>query len=131
MSYESDCADYAVNGDPQRDHYDYEANAVYDRYDGWAEPADYADDAVFNGYDGRCDCGDPDCSDCYPNDDAGAGRDECQHSFDCSYRTGGGCDCAGWTDESECGNHNEELPDDSPEDFDAWLAANPSDDNSI
>jgi hypothetical protein len=105
MSYESDCDDYAVHGDPERDHYDYEANAVYDRYDGWAEPADYADDAVFNGYDGRCDCGDPDCSDCYPNDD-------------------------GWTDESECGDHNEELPDDSPADFDAWLAANPSDDNT-
>jgi len=34
MSYESDCADYAVNGNPMQDHYDYEENARYDMWDG-------------------------------------------------------------------------------------------------
>ncbi len=35
MSYESDCDDYAVFGNPERDAMDYEFNAQYDRFDGW------------------------------------------------------------------------------------------------
>ena len=33
-SYEASCRDYALNGNPERDHYDYEEAARYDRYDG-------------------------------------------------------------------------------------------------
>jgi hypothetical protein len=58
MSYESDCADYAIHGDPERDHWDYEENAGYDRYDGWGDP-DPCDDP-----DGRIDEPPPaDCND--------------------------------------------------------------------
>jgi len=37
-SYEEYCNDYALYGDPMRDHYDHEENARYDRYDGWGDP---------------------------------------------------------------------------------------------
>ncbi len=37
MSYESDCNDYALHGNPERDHYDYEENARYDQFDGYRE----------------------------------------------------------------------------------------------
>ena len=40
MSYEAYCNDYAVNGCPMRDHYDYEENARYDQFDGYREDAD-------------------------------------------------------------------------------------------
>ena len=33
-SYEENCRDYALHGNPERDHWDYEENARYDRYDG-------------------------------------------------------------------------------------------------
>jgi hypothetical protein len=49
MSYEQDCEDYARFGDPMRDHEDYEAAAIYDRFDGWGDP-DYDD------YHCDCDC---------------------------------------------------------------------------
>ena len=48
MSYESDCNDYAVHGDPERDHYDYEENAVFDQFDGFDDGIDYAGDAADN-----------------------------------------------------------------------------------
>ncbi len=35
MSYETDCADYEVHGNPMADHYDYEENAIFDRLDGF------------------------------------------------------------------------------------------------
>jgi hypothetical protein len=38
MSYEQHCNDYALHGDPERDHYDHEFNAQYDRFDGWGDP---------------------------------------------------------------------------------------------
>ena len=41
MSYESDCDDYAIFGNPERDHYDYELAAEYDRWDGHREDFDY------------------------------------------------------------------------------------------
>ena len=41
-SYEAHCNDYAVNGDPMADHYRYEENAGYDRWDGHREESDYA-----------------------------------------------------------------------------------------
>jgi hypothetical protein len=63
MSYESDCDAYAFYGDPEREHYDYEANAAYDRYDGlradfndefgWEDEAD-DEPCVECGY--RADC---------------------------------------------------------------------------
>ena len=34
MSYEQECNDYALYGDPIRDAYDYELMAEYDRWDG-------------------------------------------------------------------------------------------------
>ena len=37
-SYEQGCIDFARFGDPEREHYDYEFNACYDRYDGWGDP---------------------------------------------------------------------------------------------
>jgi hypothetical protein len=37
MSYEQNCRDYALYGNPERDHWDYEENAQYDRYDGYRE----------------------------------------------------------------------------------------------
>ncbi len=56
MSYESDCDDYALYGNPERDAMDYEFNAQYDRFDGW------------------------DCVD--PNDDPGC--PECGYAGDCA-----------------------------------------------
>jgi hypothetical protein len=59
MSYESDCNDYAVNGNPERDHWDYEENARYDQFDGQRE------DLSFNDDPGCPDCGyKSDCVDC-------------------------------------------------------------------
>jgi len=52
MDYELDCMDYAMFGDPERDAYDYEFNAIYDRWDGWGDP-DYDDYHC----DCECDCG--------------------------------------------------------------------------
>jgi hypothetical protein len=40
--YEAHCNDYAVNGDPEADHWRYEENAGYDRWDGCREESDYA-----------------------------------------------------------------------------------------
>lgn len=37
-SYEQHCIDFALFGDPEREHWDYEFNAQYDRYDGWGDP---------------------------------------------------------------------------------------------
>ena len=57
MSYESDCNDYAVFGNPFQEAMDYEENAVYDQFDGRDE-YDYCGD-----FDPGC----PDCgykSDC-------------------------------------------------------------------
>jgi len=44
--YEQHCNDYALNGNPERDHYDYEEAATFDRFDGWwdNEPCDDYDD---------------------------------------------------------------------------------------
>jgi hypothetical protein len=42
-SYQQHCEDYALHGDPMRDHYDYEENARYDRFDGWGDPDPYDD----------------------------------------------------------------------------------------
>ena len=36
-SYEQHCIDYALYGDPMRDHYDYEEAARYDRWDGYRD----------------------------------------------------------------------------------------------
>ena len=33
-SYEANCRDYALNGNPERDHYEHEENARYDQWDG-------------------------------------------------------------------------------------------------
>ena len=55
MSYEQDCEDYARFGDPMRDHEDYEAAAIYDRFDGFGDP-DY-DDYHCNGNCVGCNCG--------------------------------------------------------------------------
>jgi hypothetical protein len=38
VSYEQNCIDYALYGDPERDHWDHELNAQYDRFDGWGDP---------------------------------------------------------------------------------------------
>jgi hypothetical protein len=63
MSYESDCDDYALFGDPERDHYDYEENARYDQYDGLR--ADFAEEFGFEDDPGCPDCGyRADCADC-------------------------------------------------------------------
>ena len=37
MSYQEDCENYALYGNPMRDHYDHEENARFDRYDGMRE----------------------------------------------------------------------------------------------
>ena len=37
MSYQEECEAYAVFGDPERDHWDHEFNAQYDRFDGYRE----------------------------------------------------------------------------------------------
>lgn len=57
--YQAECEDYAVNGNPWRDHIDYEEAAAYDRFDGWGDPDPCA------AYD-DCDDGidDPGCPDC-------------------------------------------------------------------
>jgi len=34
MSYEQHCNDFALYGDPEREHWDHEFNAQYDRWDG-------------------------------------------------------------------------------------------------
>jgi hypothetical protein len=58
-SYEDYCNDYALHGDPERDHWDYEENSAYDRYDGWDDHDPQPDDVP-------CDvCGyNYDCADC-------------------------------------------------------------------
>jgi len=59
-SYEQHCNDYALFGDPMRDHYDYEEAAAYDRWDGHRgdfDCVDYDDPCPNCGY--RADC--PDC----------------------------------------------------------------------
>lgn len=33
-SYEESCRDFALFGDPERDHWDHEFNAQFDRFDG-------------------------------------------------------------------------------------------------
>ena len=69
MSYEEHCNDYALYGDPERDHWDYEFNAQFDRYDGWGDidPAQEAayDDAIGCAADYRYD----DCPHCQAQDD--------------------------------------------------------------
>jgi hypothetical protein len=56
MSFEQHCNDYAMFGDPERDHYDYEEAARYDRFDGWGDPDPCADDPPCPtcGYDADC-----------------------------------------------------------------------------
>ena len=49
MGYQEECEAYALYGDPQRDAFDYEEAARYDRFDGWGDP-DPCDDP-----DGRID----------------------------------------------------------------------------
>jgi len=56
-SYERHCNDYAAYGDAERDHYDYEAGAAYDRYDGLR--SDCSEDAT---WEARYD--DEPCPDC-------------------------------------------------------------------
>ena len=46
-SYEQGCIDYAASGCPMRDHYGYETNAEYDRYDGLRGDALDADVEAF------------------------------------------------------------------------------------
>ncbi len=63
MSYESDCNDYAIFGDPERDHWDYEENARYDRHDGLR--ADFNDEFGWEDDDLCPTCGDRlDCIGC-------------------------------------------------------------------
>jgi len=56
-SYEQSCIDYALHGDPERDHWDHEEAARYDRFDGMREeffdedPADYLVHDCFASYD--------------------------------------------------------------------------------
>jgi hypothetical protein len=60
--YQRNCEDYALYGDPMRDHYDYEEAARYDRYDGWGDP----DPCYESAYEDWCPvCGDQaDCVGC-------------------------------------------------------------------
>jgi hypothetical protein len=52
MSYETDCADYVIHGDPERENADYELWADYDRLDGLREEMAYhADDEDCGDYD--------------------------------------------------------------------------------
>jgi hypothetical protein len=63
MSYESDCNDYAIHGNPERDHWDYELNAEYDRHDGLR--ADFNDEFGWDDAPSCPNCGGPtDCYDC-------------------------------------------------------------------
>lgn len=57
-SYEQSCIDFAMFGDAQREHEDYEFNAQFDRYDGWGDPgcADI-DDYPCNGDCVKCNTG--------------------------------------------------------------------------
>ena len=57
MSYEQDCNDYAVHGNPERDHWDYEEGARYDRWDGHRGEDDYAAEREYEDrcYDRDCD----------------------------------------------------------------------------
>jgi hypothetical protein len=56
MSYESDCNDYAIHGNPQQDAMDYEENARHDRFDGWGDEDE----------DGKClDCGSKGACECW------------------------------------------------------------------
>ena len=43
MGYQKNCEDYALFGNPERDHWDYEENAQYDRFDGYrdSDPGGY------------------------------------------------------------------------------------------
>jgi len=66
MSYEQNCDDYALYGDPERDHWDHEEAARYDRWDGHrgceddlSSEYDYDDCCPHTGRPGVCDC--PDC----------------------------------------------------------------------
>jgi len=52
-SYEDYCNEYAIFGDPERDHYEHEFNAQFDRFDGW----DCGDPAADVEGDGPCDHG--------------------------------------------------------------------------
>ena len=54
-SYEEACRDYALFGDPERDHWDHEFNAEFDRFDGYHS-------LCTAGYD------DPNCGDMEPYD---------------------------------------------------------------
>ena len=38
MGYQEDCEAYALYGDPERDHWDHEQAAQYDRFDGFGDP---------------------------------------------------------------------------------------------
>lgn len=62
MGYQEDCEAYAVYGNPERDHWDHEENARYDRFDGWGDPDPCLE------YDLCTSCGsegnNPDCEDC-------------------------------------------------------------------
>lgn len=59
--YEQSCIDFALYGDPEREHYDHEFNAQFDRYDGWGDP----DPCDNPDYDDRCEHGNgPDCPVC-------------------------------------------------------------------
>lgn len=37
MSYQEECETYALFGNPERDHYDHEEAAHFDRFDGYRE----------------------------------------------------------------------------------------------
>ena len=47
MSYEENCIDFALFGDPEQEHYDHELNAQFDRWDGWGD-VDYCGEQADN-----------------------------------------------------------------------------------
>jgi hypothetical protein len=58
--YEQHCEDYAINGNPERDHYDHEDNAIFDCFDGWGDvdPSAALDDDITEWENSDC-FGDP------------------------------------------------------------------------
>lgn len=57
MSYEQNCIDFALHGDPEREHWDHECNSEFDRFDGWGDP-DPNDDPGCSTCGYRADCAD-------------------------------------------------------------------------
>ena len=55
-TYEQHCNDYAVHGNPERDHYDYEEAARYDRYDGWGDPDPCLEDLCYACFEEDAEC---------------------------------------------------------------------------